>query len=530
MVFVGCGSKNSGENYNFTFNISANPGNLDPQLATESASIDIIKNTFRGLMKENSDGSITPDAAESFTMSDDGLTYTFTLRDDIFWWNNTDYKEPLTADDFVFAFLRIFNKNSSSPYMNDFLCIKNASGIIAGNVNYTQIGVRAVDEKIVEFSLDYPYFDFTKLLTKTAAFPCNETFFESTKGRYGLAIETSISNGAFYVADWNYDPYWNENFIEIRRNTANFLPSYETEDKQIIQGEYVIFPQSVFYHIKSSEADSQDFEEGDIDGYSLKNYDKKLLSGNTYSAYQTKSYALLANPQKSISDARLMRSLGAFTNDFEFESENLDGNILERGKGIIPGAVSLMGRSYRSMVSDASLFRFDDSIQKQWETAYSDYPDGIGDVKITVSETFPDPELIYDLTDAWREIFGVNFLVEVVSNVEYEIKKNEKNYDIILAEMTSEENNPDVFFANFSDEYGLTVSSAITASTSSIAYAESLSEAARSTENAETIAVNSGMVIPLFYGYEYYITDENSSGIEYIPFSGEVIMRKAKMY
>jgi oligopeptide transport system substrate-binding protein len=481
-------------------------------------------------MKENSDGSITPDAAESFTMSDDGLTYTFTLKDNIFWWNNSEFEAPLTANDFVFAFMRIFNKSSSSPYMKDFLCIKNANEIYNGNMNFTKIGVKAIDEKTVEFSLDYPYFEFTKLMSKTASFPCNQSFFESTKGRYGLAIETSISNGAFYVADWNYDPYWNENFIDLRRNTANFLPSYETEEGETIQGEYEIFPRSVFYHIKSAEFDSQDFTAGDIDGYKLKNYDKKLFSGKTYSAYQTKSYVLVANPQKTISDERLISSLAAFTHDFEFESENLDGNILERGGGIIPSAVSLMGRSYRGMVSDIALNISEISPQRQWETAYKDYPDGIGDVKITVPESFPDPELVYDLTDAWREIFGVNFLVEIVSDVEYDLKKGDKNYDIILAELSTDENNPRDFFEIFSDEYDITFSPDLSDDLDKISYAESLSEAVEILKNAEITAVNSGLIIPLFYGYEYYITDENASEIEYIPFSGDVIMRKAKMY
>jgi oligopeptide transport system substrate-binding protein len=529
-IFCGCNSKNSGENYDFTFNLASNPGNLDPQLAEDSASIDIIKNTFRGLMKENSDGSITKDAAENFTMSDDGLTYTFTLKDNIFWWSSDEYKAPLTAYDFVFAFRRIFDKSSSSPYMNKFLCIENAREIIDGNLDYTKIGVRATDKNTVEFSLDYPYFNFAELMSLPAAFPCNEGFFKSTKGRYGLAVETCISNGAFYVADWNYDPYWNENFIEIYRNPANFLPSYETEEQVLIPGEYEISPHSVFYHIKPEDSDSQDFAAGDIDAYSLDFYDKKLLSGKTYSSFQTKAYVLVVNPNKTISDSRLIRAMAAYANDFGFESEYIDGNILERGKGLVPAAVSIMGKSYRGMVSDISLFEYDDTPKNLWETAYSDYEDGIGDVKITIPESFPDTELIYALTDGWRENFGVNFLVEVVSNEEYSVKKAEQNYDIILAEITAKENNPEEFFSVIQKEFDLAFSTEINANLESVHYAESLSNAVSYIKTAEESAVNSGQIIPLFYGYEYFITDENASEIEYIPFSKEVIMRKAKMY
>jgi ABC-type oligopeptide transport system substrate-binding subunit len=124
----------------------------------------------------------------------------------------------------------------------------------------------------------------------------------------------------------------------------------------------------------------------------------------------------------------------------------------------------------------------------------------------------------------------VNFLVEIVSDTEYQLKKSENNYDIILAEIGADENNPSEFFKVLSDEYHLNLSSDINKNLGLMTYAESLSEAVDYLKIAEKTAVNSGMIIPLFYGFEYCITDENASEIEYIPFSGDIIMRKAKMY
>jgi oligopeptide transport system substrate-binding protein len=530
-----CRDSGNGRNYEFSLNLASNPGNLDPQLATDSASIEIIKNTFRGLMKRNGDGSVTPDLAESFVMSEDGKKFTFNLRDDVFWLSQNEFSAPVLAEDFVFAFERIFNPASISPYPEDFLCIKNAEKIINGEQDFTKIGVTAVDEMTVVIELEYPYAGFLELMTHTAAIPCNEEFFVSTKGRYGLDPGTSISNGAFFVDDWNYDPYWHENFIHLSRNKLNYQPAFLTEKDIEIPAVYDISPSGIHYVIKSaSEAnnDSTDFAEGDIEAYKLFDYDKEELLGKTFIAEQTKTYALIANPESEISDPRLMQALGIFTKNFEFESELIDGKTLERATALIPKAVMVSGKSYRNIVSDASVLSDDNNPQTMWHTAIGNYPDGLGDVKITISENFPDSSLIYSLTDSWRDTFGTNFLVEIVSAEEYKIKKESQSYDMILTEITSKKNDAKSFFDIFAtgNIYGLEEDYSIAANLAQAETAGSLNEMVTNIKNAETIAVSSGKIIPLFYGYEYCIINEKANGIEYIPFSKELIMRKAEMF
>ncbi|MDR0944206.1 MAG: ABC transporter substrate-binding protein [Ruminococcus sp.] len=521
----GCRDSGSGRNYEFTLNLASNPGNLDPQLAADSASIEIIKNTFRGLMKRNGDGSVTPDLAESFTMSDDGKKFTFVLRENVFWLSQNEFTASVSAEDFVYAFRRMFNSASSSPYPEDFLCIKNAEKIINGDVSFAKIGVTAVDEMTVEFELEYPYAGFLELLTHTAALPCNEEFFVSTKGRYGLDPGTSISNGAFFVDDWNYDPYWHENFIHLSKNKLNYQPAYLTEEGVEIAAVYDILPSGIHYDIKSENEDSADFAEGDIEAFKLFDYDKKELAGKTFIAAQTKTYALIANPESEISDPNLVQALGIFTKNFEFESELIDGKTLERATALIPKAVMVSGKSYRNMVSDASVLDANTNPQIMWQSAMESYPDGLGDVKITISENFPDSSLIYSLTDSWRETFGTNFLVEIVSSEEYKIKKESQSYDMILAEISSEKNDVKNYFDIFTTD-----DNSITANLLLSETAASLNDMVGYIKNAETIAVSSGKIIPLFYGYEYCIINENADGIEYIPFSKELIMRKAEMF
>ena len=200
LVLPSC-SEDDGSGYIFKMNIENNPSNLDPQMADDRESIMIITNMMEGLVKELPSGGIVSAAAERFEMSEDGLTYTFFLRNDRRWESLAKFSEPVKADDFVFAFQRIFDPETNSPYISDYMCIKNSSAVLNGMVPVDELGVKAVDDHTVKFTLEYPYFDFLSLLTKTAAMPCSREFFELSKGKYGMAADAVASNGAFYMKE-----------------------------------------------------------------------------------------------------------------------------------------------------------------------------------------------------------------------------------------------------------------------------------------------------------------------------------------
>ncbi len=104
---------------------------LDPQLATDGTSFEVIADFTDGLMQMDTDGQPVPAIAESYEVSEDGCTYTFHLREDATWSNG----DPVTANDFVFAWQRAADPATASEYsymMSDIGQIKNAAEIIAG--------------------------------------------------------------------------------------------------------------------------------------------------------------------------------------------------------------------------------------------------------------------------------------------------------------------------------------------------------------------------------------------------------------
>ncbi len=176
---------------------------LDPQQATDGTSFEIIADYTDGLTQMDSDGQAVPAIAESWETSDDGLSWTFHLRNDAKWSNG----DPVTAADFVFAWQRAVDPDVASEYaymLSDIGQVKNAADIIAGTKDKSELGVTAVDDYTLQVELNAPVSYFTSLMYFPTFYPVNEKFFESCADTFGTSPETTLSNGAF-VLD-SYEP------------------------------------------------------------------------------------------------------------------------------------------------------------------------------------------------------------------------------------------------------------------------------------------------------------------------------------
>ena len=172
---VSCGNDDRGDGLNHLYNacLLGNPASLDPQFASDSTSATVIKNLYSGLLLEDAAGNISCCNAESYTVSPDGLVYTFTLRQDNYWFFDENKDDvigddeyfPVTADDYVFALKRLLDPKMKSPYGQYYTCIKGGAASLAGTQSVESVGVRAVDSSTLEITLEYPSASFLELLT-----------------------------------------------------------------------------------------------------------------------------------------------------------------------------------------------------------------------------------------------------------------------------------------------------------------------------------------------------------------------------
>lgn len=519
MIFPSC-SEDDGSGYIFKMNIEDNPQNLDPQMAVDNESLIIIENMMEGLMKADSSGAIVPAAAESFSMSEDGLKYTFNLRQNQKWESLADFSADVTADDFVFAFQRIFDSATKSPYSSKFMCIKNAGAVLNNVKPVDELGVKALDMYTVEFTLEYPYYDFLSLLTMNAAMPCNREFFEFTKGKYGMSAETTASNGAFYLKEWNYDPYWDNNYIIMRRNKSYSDNSY-------------VYPYGLnFFITDDSSLDAETFSSGNIQCYVADKYDEKNFEGSKYEAYQTKTVGLVFNLNSKYFSKKEIREALSKTINKESYSYILSEGVVP-AFGIIPEAVTIQGKSYRDLSPDRALSVYDVNAAGLWEEVLKSSGEIMNEgIKITVSDSFSESELAYSITDQWRNSLLFNCGVEIVSQTEYDSKISEESYDITLIELECESNSAYDYLYAFSENelFKNYINIDFISSLNGMKTSTSLPDGVECIKNAELQIIEDYVFVPLCYKNEYFVYDGNSEDLNYSPFESTVWFGEAKKY
>lgn len=210
------------------FEIPEKPYTLDPQIASTDSELVIVSNIFEGLFRKNESGAIVCGVSESFTYNN--LTYTFKLRDDAVWSN----EEPLTAEDFVFAFRRAVSPETKAPFASRLFPIENAREIYDGKKSADALGVSAPDSSTVIIKLAYADDNFEEALTTSVAMPCNEKFFKETGGKYGLSAENTISCGSYKLTKWNKESFGIRlyaNSLYSGTFTAENSAVYITKDK-----------------------------------------------------------------------------------------------------------------------------------------------------------------------------------------------------------------------------------------------------------------------------------------------------------
>ena len=221
---------------------------LDPQLATDGTSFEVIADYTDGLMQMDADGAAVPACAESYEVSEDGTTYTFHIREDAVWSNG----DPVTANDFVFAWQRAVDPANASEYsymLSDIGQIVNAAEIIAGEKDVSELGVTAVDDKTLEVQLNVPVSYFLSLMYFPTYYPVNQAFFESCGDTFATSPETTLSNGAFVLT--SYEPA--ATAFELVKNETY----YDADKVQLAGLNYQV--------IQDSQQALMSYQNGDLD-------------------------------------------------------------------------------------------------------------------------------------------------------------------------------------------------------------------------------------------------------------------------
>ena len=190
---------------------SSEPLSLDPHKASGTWENNIIGDMFIGLFTEDVSGTPVPGMAESWDVSEDGLTWTFTLREAV--WSDG---EPVTAGDFVYAWRRIASPATGAQYVSLLYPIAGMEEATRGELDPQDIGVRAIDDRTLEINLVNPAPYLPGLLTHYTTFPLPQHVVEQYGDEWVRPANIQV-NGAYRLEDWRTN-----NFVHLQRNEMFF--------------------------------------------------------------------------------------------------------------------------------------------------------------------------------------------------------------------------------------------------------------------------------------------------------------------
>jgi len=476
--------------------------NLDPQTAKDESELLVIKNCFATLFEKDQNGEMFSSFAKSYGASDDGLKYVFNLYDDKVWSIYSGRKiesyAPLTAHDFKFAIERLFTDNKTADVMAVLKNIKNADKVLSGEADTSKLGVSCPDDYTLEIRLSEPTGSLLEAFTSHELAPCNEQFFASTSGRYGLDDDLIIFNGSFCLSDWG------ESSVKLLKNPNS--------PNEVSASAVTLFlPKDTREQVKLLES-------GDIDAALLSSQKMDTLKSENFNKSERTSvvWALVLNPNDELwQNANLRSALALCTDRSIFKSS---ASHLHPADRIVSDTAMLGGEKYGALTSGVRAPAFNA------EAAKSTYALALSELEKT--KIYNTPVLIVDsplykdsfsaLNQVYQRELSLYFSAEYLSESALVSRVKNGNFSAALLPLYVTADTPSVtleYFSQGSQSCILPITIPEFADNFNGVGALALSkESAESYGKAESALYQSGLVNPLFFESSYFVSSKSVSG------------------
>lgn len=380
LTLAACGSNKSSSSGSdaqvLNWNESAELPTMDLSQATDTVSFTALNNTMEGLYRIGKNSKIEPGIAKKTEVSDDGLTYTFTLRKDAKWSNG----DPVTAKDFVYSWQRTVDPKTGSQYAYLFDGVANVNDIMNGKKPVTDLGIKAEGDYKLVVTLDkeVPYFKL--LLGFPTFFPQNEKAVEKYGSKYGTASKYMVYNGPFKLTGWTgTNLSWT-----LAKNNAYW-------DKKAVK------LSKINYKVNKTASTSYNlYQSGKLDATSLSAEQAKQLKGSKEYVNRPQAstfYFEYNQTKKAFKNKKIRQAISMVINRKQFVDKVLgDGSI--PAKGLVPeGLSSYDGTDFATAAYEKTGVEYNvEEAKKLWKEGMAE--EGLTSLDIT---------LLSDDTDAAKK-------------------------------------------------------------------------------------------------------------------------------
>lgn len=504
LLVTGCGTSNTQTSeMKMSWDPGAEPKTLDPQMSNGIPEAIMEMALFEGLTRLDQNNQPQNALAEDIKVSDDGLKYTIKLKDSKF--SNGD---PLTANDFKAAWMHALDPASAAEYAYQLFYIKNGEAYNANKAKAEDVGIKVVDEKTLEVTLESSTAYFKSLLAFPTYFPVDEKVVKATKN-WNTKAETFVGNGPFKMQSWSH----NDKMVLVKNE--NYWDAKNVKLTEL-----------TFSLVEDSKAALTAFEAGQLDGINenipVSDMDRLKASGVLKITPQLGTYYYRFNTtKKPFNDPKVRQALA-----LAIDRKTIVEKITKAGEqpafayapGGIPDAEA--GKEFRAVGGD---YIKEDLAKAKQLLAEAGYPDGKG---------FPEVSILYNtngnhnviaqaIQDMWSKNLGVN--VKLTGQEWKVYQESEKNlqYDVARAGWIGDYIDPMTFMDMFVTDGGNNQTG-----WSNATYDKAISTAKSSSDpkvryqalhDAEKTLMTDMPIMPIYYYVNKYVVKDNIKGLMQSP-------------
>lgn len=514
LVLAGCGTSSD----TYTQLLSTQVESLDPSQSVSYPTFLLMTDIYVGPTRIDSDNQEVNLGAESIEVSEDGLTYTINLRDNIKWVDNTGTElGNVTAEDYVFGYRRMVDPQVASGYSYIFEDINNAAEITAGEVPVEQLGVEAVDDYTLKISLNKPVPYFTNLLAFGSFVAQPQGAYEMYGDDFATSAETMWYDGPYYVTEYDTDYV-----IELQKN-----PLYFNQDQVAVENVEYRLNTDDTSRLNAMTNDEADYAELDtIENVKLAEEKGILSSRPTMFSYYL---VLNTSAESPTSNQNLREALS-----IGFDRETIVNSVFEGVNTpieyIVPAnltTASYGGLDYRD-VAGSSMTSYDGDLANKYFDKYMEDA-GITDrsqieLDILINSDSSDSTFAEVVQAFYKEQYGITINIDESPSSMYKEKRRAGGFDILYTDWAPDYGDPSTYLALWKSS---NIGSQNYAMYDNEQYDTLYEQADQLTEpearfkafaKCEQKLIDDGVLVPLYQKNQGYIINPNYEMPDYVLF------------
>lgn len=484
--------------------VGPDPETVDPALNSAVDGGNMILHAFEGLLTLDENGQLKEGQAESWETSEDGLTWTFHLRDGLKWSDGTD----LTAKDFVYSWQRVCDPNVAAPYAETVLgMVKGYDEAVAGDI--TKLDVQAPDEKTVVVNLAHPCSYFGELAAFATLNPVQQATVEANGDAWATSADTYISNGPFMMTEWvpgshitfSKNPnYWNAEAIKLDKLEFELIEDSNAAYSAYTSGEVDMIKDVPTEEIPSLQGNDDFHVEPIISTY----------------------YVSLNLQKEYFQDARVRKALSLAIDRNYVANTLMQGTYSPASSIVGPGWLDTDGSSFAENANGGTPYIDNDNFDANLEEAKklleeAGYPNGEGfpQIEYTTNDAGYHKVVAEYLQQAWAAI-GIDLKVNIVEWASFTPMRRNGEFDVArngwVGDYTDPSNILEVFCTTNGNNDGKYTNADFDAAIEDSRVTTDAATRSADLHKAEDALMNDAGCIPIAYYNDFWLQSSKITG------------------